>query len=227
MTSDALRSPDAPQGADRRPRWCLVPARDFATAKLRLGASLDAAARAGLCRELFVRALTAATASEAVDRVLVLTDAPAVAAVARSFGADVLFDEANAPDDDALDGAVPVPRLAAAVARGLTHAAAAGAASALVVMADLPRLTAADLTALAEAGRSVALALAPDRERFGTNAIALELARLRRTAFGGGPSYQRHVALAEASGVSWREVVRDGLAWDLDEACDLETFLRG
>jgi 2-phospho-L-lactate guanylyltransferase len=81
----------------------------------------------------------------------------------------------------------------------------------LVVHADLPELEVADVTALMSAGEQ-GIAVAPDRHRTGTNALAARDASRLVFQFGPG-SFLQHCA---AAGRLLRCVDRTGLANDVD-----------
>lgn len=85
----------------------------------------------------------------------------------------------------------------------------------LVIHADLPFLSGADVTTLLEAAGDQGMALAPDRRREGTNAIALADARPFRFAFGPG-SFRAHCVQGPCAAVE-----RPGLALDIDVPEDL------
>ncbi|APA90505.1 2-phospho-L-lactate guanylyltransferase (plasmid) [Paraburkholderia sprentiae WSM5005] len=86
----------------------------------------------------------------------------------------------------------------------------------LVVHGDLPFLTAKDVIALIEAAELQGSAIAPDRHRTGTNALAL-MSR-KDFAFAFGPdSFRRHM---EALGNNAAVIVSDGLGFDLDTPDD-------
>jgi 2-phospho-L-lactate guanylyltransferase len=185
----------------------LIPCRSFRTGKSRL-ATLGAG-RAELAQALFGRVLDAL--EPWVDGVVVATDGDDVAAAARERGAEALFD-----DTDALAGIVD---------RGLARLAAAGATGALVLMADLPAITAADVGRLRGALDEADLVLAPDRDRMGTNALAIRLPAPIGTCFGHPDSYHRH--LAAGRGLAICTLERDGLALDLDVPADLDDLIHG
>lgn len=89
----------------------------------------------------------------------------------------------------------------------------------LVIHADLPAVTVDDVEyLLAQAGSG--MALASDRHRKGTNAIALARPRPFRFAFG-ADSRERHV---EAARGELTIVERPGLALDVDTAEDLRVI---
>lgn len=89
-------------------------------------------------------------------------------------------------------------------------------ASVLVVFGDLPLLRADDVSALLAEAERAGVALAPDRDRLGTNALALAQGRAFRFAFGEG-SFARHCAQAPDAAI----VERQGLAHDVDTEEDL------
>lgn len=90
----------------------------------------------------------------------------------------------------------------------------------VVVLGDLPLLHAEDVCALLRAGETVGVALAPDRHRVGTNAIAALPAFAIAYAFG-PDSLKRHLQSAPAAKI----VERRGLALDVDTPADLEVAM--
>jgi 2-phospho-L-lactate guanylyltransferase len=179
--------------------WAVVPVKGFARGKSRLAPALADDARAGLARRLFEHVLDALAGG--VDGILVATDADEVAAAAR--GAAVRR------DGDAVG-------LAAVVDAALADVAARGATRALVLMADLPRVTAADVRAVLAGLDRAPVVVVPDRHRRHTNALALAPPTRIATAFGTGASFAAHRAAAGA-------IVLDNerIAWDVDEPGDL------
>lgn len=86
----------------------------------------------------------------------------------------------------------------------------------LIVHADLPVLTAADVEALLQAAEAAGAAIAPDRHDRGTNALALRAGAPLRPCFGPN-SLARHLEVAPGC-VAIR---REGLACDVDTPEDL------
>jgi 2-phospho-L-lactate/phosphoenolpyruvate guanylyltransferase len=181
--------------------WALIPVRSFSTGKSRLG--VLGAGRRDVARALFQHVHGVAAACPLLDGVLVATDDEAVGAIAR----DILLDDGRQP-------------LSAVVDRGLEALVALGAQAAVVVMADLPLLTPSDLARMIAALDDADVALAPDRDHLGTNALALRLPG-PPTCFGNPDSYLRHVAAARAAGLRLATIDRAGLAFDLDGPADL------
>ncbi len=82
----------------------------------------------------------------------------------------------------------------------------------LLLMADLPLLTAADLLALP----TDRVAVASDRRDEGVNAVAMPSPDALDVLLGGGPSLARYVAAVPDIAV----IRRPGLAFDLDDGQD-------
>jgi 2-phospho-L-lactate guanylyltransferase len=100
-----------------------------------------------------------------------------------------------------------------------------GASELVVLPADLPLLTSADVEALVLGGRQSGFALAPDVAGTGTNALYLPPAAGFRFQFGPG-SCQRHVAEAIRLGLRPGVVRARGLEFDVDAIDDLTRLER-
>jgi 2-phospho-L-lactate guanylyltransferase len=192
-------------------RTCvLVPMKPFGRAKSRLRGHLDDAARSDLARRMFESVLTAARNCDLVHATYVITTGTEVAKVARALGAEVLQDPEPA-----------LPGLGALLDWGIGHIHAQAATRALVLMADLPALEAADVCELCALLDDFDVVAAPDRHERSTNALALRLPYGAATAFGHPDSYAAHRAQAQALGLSVCELRRPRLAHDLDVAADM------
>lgn len=215
-----LRSPyDAgvrPTIALRRP-FALVPARGLEAAKARLGEALDAEERRALVERLLVRTMAAALDSAEMAGVVVVSPDDAVRRLATSAGA-IPVEQRDGGLNEALD-------LARATA------VAAGADALLVIPADLPAVSPAELSRVLKAARAAlamaagpaaprgVIALVTDRSGDGTNLLLLAPPGAIPFSFGPG-SRARHAELARAAGVAYVEL--DGpLALDLDTPDDL------
>ncbi|HSY04491.1 MAG TPA: 2-phospho-L-lactate guanylyltransferase [Steroidobacteraceae bacterium] len=188
--------------------WALVPVKTRAAAKSRLAAALDARARAALVTAMLAHVLGELRRCPELDGIAVMTP-----------GAERLPDEVLRLKDSAADFNESLcSAFAALAARGCSRVA--------VVAADLPRLEAAEVSALLVAAEKTRIALAPDRHGTGTNALALALPSRFRPRFGPG-SLRRHLAEAAALGVGAATVQLPGLAFDVDEPEDLALLQRG
>jgi len=184
--------------------WALVPAKGFDRGKSRLGPALSDGARAAFARSVFDHVLAALARSRVLGGILVATDSPHVADAALARGAPVRMDAPGSPT------------LAAVVDSGLADLAARGAAGALVLMADLPRLRSEDVRALVALldDHDAVIVRAEDGQH--TNALALAPPASLSTAFGRPDSFQAHVAAARAAGLRLTIVDNPRIAFDVD-----------
>jgi len=188
----------------------VVPVRALEGAKSRLGAVLDAEERRELVELMLRRTVEAACATVGVDLVAVVS-----------------------PDPDALAagleaGAEPIAQRSSGLNPGIAEARTVlgGRADRLLVLpADLPGITPADIATLLAAADAAAtdggpvVALAPDRHGRGTNALLLDPPDIIEASFG-GDSREAHAGLAAAAGA--RYVEAEGvLELDVDTPDDL------
>ncbi len=189
--------------------FALVPAKGFELAKSRLADALAPEARAELAARLLGHVLAELEATSRLDAVAVITGSDDVAAFASARGALVLRDPPGAR------------RLGPVIDHGLDALHARGATRALVVMADLPHLTAAAITRAIDAAHHDELLLVPDHEGSGTNVLHVPLPRRFPMRFAEARSGDLHRAAAAALGLALR-IHHDGaLALDLDSPADL------
>jgi 2-phospho-L-lactate/phosphoenolpyruvate guanylyltransferase len=187
----------------------IVPLNSRTQSKTRLADVLDAPGRAALSRWLARRVLDAL------------------------HKAHVAHIGVVSPDDEVLrwawqSGAQPVRQessgLNEALDLGRAWAMRRNANALMVVLGDLPLLTAADVLALAsqvaDAPAVPSVTIAPDRAGGGTNILLLRPPTAIDFAFG-EESLVRHSALAHAAGIEPRIVRLPGAAFDVDTPADL------
>ncbi|MEM7151414.1 MAG: 2-phospho-L-lactate guanylyltransferase [Myxococcota bacterium] len=186
--------------------WGLIPQKSFRHSKTRLEPVLADRARWGFAQALFENAVT--QLAGAVDGIVVCTDSVEVEAVAEGHRASTLRDPSEPAD------------LAAVVDAGLAHLATRGVTSALVLMPDLPRLTAPDVEELVEALAEHEAVLVRAHDHRHTNALGMSLPRRFATAFGHPTSFDQHLQAARR--VLSRVVVHDNprIAFDVDRPED-------
>jgi 2-phospho-L-lactate guanylyltransferase len=172
----------------KRVAWAVVPAKSLTTGKSRLRSVLDSDQRALFAKRLLEHMLETLGAS-GLDGVLVATDGEDVASIAAAHGAEVLRDPGDGSLADVVD-------------RALAHVASRGAALAVVVMADLPRIEARDVRELVLALEVHDLALVRDHVGRHTNALALAPPTAMPTCFGREDSFAAHLAGGRAGGGS-------------------------
>jgi 2-phospho-L-lactate/phosphoenolpyruvate guanylyltransferase len=188
------------------PVWAVVPAKSFARGKSRLAPVLAADERARFAGNLLAHSLGVLSAS-GLDGVLVATDGDDVAALAQAHGAEVLRDRGASTLAGVVDAA-----LAAVEARG--------ARSAVVLMADLPRLAVDDVRCIVEALASHDVALVRDHLGCHTNALALSPPTAFGTCFGRSDSFDAHLAAARAAGLDVVILECERVAFDVDAPDD-------
>lgn len=189
----------------------VVPHRGLRAAKTRLAPVLPPAERADLTRRLLQRVLDALVPLEVESDLLVISPDPELAPFVEPLGARLVVQRGMGLNDG-LDQA-------------RADAVRQGAETLVVLHGDLPLLEADDVHALIAPVRDApGVAIAPDRARKGTNALALRPPEAIPFRFGPG-SFEAHAAAARANGLPVTIVERPGLAFDLDTPADLDRLL--
>lgn len=187
----------------------LVPVNALSAAKSRLNAALSAAERRALVLWMAGRLLTALRDSGTVTTTLVVSPDIEALAWAAASGAATLYQSGSG--------------LNAGLELGRRWALDHGAETLLVLLGDLPTLTAQEIAAFVADARVVTqphVALAPDRHERGTNGLLLRPVDALPFAFGEG-SLARHRALARAAGIEPTLFHAPGMAFDVDTPHDL------
>lgn len=190
----------------KRRAWAVVPAKSFARGKSRLRPVLGDDERGRFAAALLDHVLVVAGAC-GLDGLLVATDGDDVAELARSRGAEVLRDSGGGS-------------LAAVVDRALAETVRLGAGEAVVLMADLPRIEAHDVTSLLAVLADHDLALVRDHLGRHTNALAMAPPAAITTSFGRDDSFAAHCASARAAGLRVAVIENERMAFDVDAPAD-------
>lgn len=186
----------------------VVPVKPLRRGKSRLAGVLSVQERTLLNRYLFTRTLEVLKAVPAIEQVLVVSRDSAALALAREQGAHTLQEQSDSQLNLALKRAVMLLR-------------ASAVSTLLVIPADLPLLTAEDITALLEAlPKPRGVALAPNAAGNGTNGLAVSPPGALEFAYGPN-SFSRHLEFAQRANLPVAVVRREGLARDLDWPHDL------
>ncbi|MGO8855081.1 MAG: 2-phospho-L-lactate guanylyltransferase [Steroidobacteraceae bacterium] len=202
MLGDLTRRLDQRRGA-----CALIAIKARARCKTRLSESLAPSARLQLVRSMLAAVLSAAAGAQTVRQVIVVS-----------------------PERDAVPAEIPVLADSGESLNGaLTQAHRVlrefGCREVVILPADLPHITAAEIDALVHAGRSGGFAIAPDAAGVGTNALCLVSAHPFRFQFGSG-SQRLHLQEAEHAGLKAQVVRLPGLAFDVDSPADLNQLDR-
>ena len=191
--------------------WALVPVKARAECKSRLAGRLGDEARLALVRCMLEQVLGALGTAPSIGRVVVVS-----------------------PERDTVPPEIPLfgdagHGLNEALQEGERALAERGASELVILPADLPLVSAADIEAVVRSGRRSGFAIATDVAGTGTNALYLRPATGFRFRFGPG-SRQRHVAEALRLGLRPALVRTRGLQFDVDSLDDLarlETLAKG
>jgi 2-phospho-L-lactate guanylyltransferase len=186
--------------------WAVVPIKRRAMCKRRLAGELQRRERLQLVRRMLANVVDAVLRSKRVAALAFVSEErdtiPAGIPVLADGGAGL---------DCALDAARQALR-------------ARGAGELVVLPADLPFVTGAEIDLLVDSGRRAGCAVASDRAGAGTNGLWLPAAAPFRFQFGAG-SRLRHVAEARRLGLAPAIVSAPGLAFDVDGSADLAELL--
>jgi 2-phospho-L-lactate/phosphoenolpyruvate guanylyltransferase len=187
----------------RRDSCALIAIKERSRCKTRLAEVLSPAARIDLARVMLSSVLHAAQNAPTVHSVLVIS-----------------------PERDILPADIPVladtgESLNSALMQAHRVVREFGCHEIVVLPADLPEITPADIDALVHAGRTGGFAIAPDAAGVGTNALCLTSPAQFQFQF--GPDSQNlHLREAQRLGLKPRVVRLPGLELDVDSPADLE-----
>jgi 2-phospho-L-lactate/phosphoenolpyruvate guanylyltransferase len=186
----------------------VLPVKSFSHAKQRLGDALGGSEREQLAAAMVGDVLSALSAVDEIDDVVVVTAEPLAVRAAERAGVAVIDDPDEAGQSAAAD-------------RGIDAALVRGADRALLVPGDCPALDPQELTQLL--GRAVDppyVVIVPDRHGSGTNALLLSPPGVVASSFGAG-SFARHAARARAVGATVKVCELPSLGLDVDTPDDL------
>jgi 2-phospho-L-lactate guanylyltransferase len=191
----------------QRGACALIAIKERSRCKTRLSGALGTSARLDLVRSMLAAVLSAARGAHSVRHIIVVSPAR------DSVPADV---PVLADSGESLNGALTQ---AHRVLREF------GCREVVILPADLPTITAADIDALVRAGRQGGFAIASDAAGMGTNALCLVSAHPFRFQF--GPDSRRlHLEEAERAGLGAHVVQLPGLEFDVDSPTDLDRLDR-
>ncbi|HLJ06437.1 MAG TPA: 2-phospho-L-lactate guanylyltransferase [Acetobacteraceae bacterium] len=192
--------------------WAAVPVKEFIGAKQRLASLLTPAQRQRLAAAMLEDVL-AALADAPLAGILVNTVDPVATELALRYGARVVTAGAR----DGHTGAVM------AMARVLDQEGRAGM---LTVPGDIPRVTAAEISAIVAARLPApSITIVPAHDERGSNAVLCSPPMVMPLRFG-DDSFLPHLASARALGIEPTIVKLPGVGLDIDQPEDLLAFRR-
>jgi 2-phospho-L-lactate guanylyltransferase len=198
--------------SEHRGLWAVVPVNLFARTKRRLMPLLSRDECEALARAMLEDVLFALTHTPSLAGVMVITGDAGAAALARAARASVIPDAENSGTT-------------AAVTKAAQHLAGLGRAGMLVVPADVPLITPADIeTIVAAHGAAPSITLVPAAIDGGTNALACSPPDAVPFSFG-EDSLRRHREAAWARGIQPEILQLERVGHDIDRPADLATLM--
>jgi 2-phospho-L-lactate/phosphoenolpyruvate guanylyltransferase len=193
----------------------LVPIKNTSSAKQRLASVLDQPARTKLAQAMLWDVLTVLhkwqVQSEHAGRVAIVTSDPFAIEVADEYKFEIIRDPENPGETGAIEMATQV-----CVDRG--------AASTLVIPADIPLIEPWELDEIVKHAPKEGSLLVPAGDGRGTNAALRRPANLFPLRFG-NDSFKPHYAAAQATGKPCVALNLPGIAVDVDNPEDLQQLI--
>lgn len=189
----------------------LVPVKDLKNAKQRLAPVLEQAARTALAQAMLQDVAEALATWNNRPEVALVTRDPFALALASRCDFEVIADHANSSETDAIAMATYVCEM-----RGIT--------TTLVIPADIPLITAAELQTIYDAAPEEGSVLVPAGDGRGTNAALRRPAGLFPLRFG-NDSFKPHLAAAQATGRPCIVLPLSGIGVDVDNPADLKQLI--
>ncbi|SEI53880.1 2-phospho-L-lactate guanylyltransferase [Pseudomonas sp. NFACC07-1] len=198
--------------------WAVVPVKDFRAAKSRLKNVLSATDRTRLARAMAADVIAALKQSGTTEHLCILSDSADTRGFAAALGS-TWFEEKSV---------ATLPGLNAGIAGMARLAASDGATALLVIHADMPLLTAADIRHVVSAWQSLEgdqrVVMVRSRDG-GTNILLAE--RPHAFAYRYGPdSHGRHVQECARRHCTAATVELSASAFDIDTPDDLYSLAR-
>jgi 2-phospho-L-lactate guanylyltransferase len=185
----------------------ILPVKNLANAKQRLAAALEQPARTELAQTMLADVVEA-LAAYAGDGVSLVTSDPFAIELAGQHGFEIIPDESNVSETDAIEMASRVCE-------------ARGVESTLVIPGDIPLIDTEDIRAIYDAcPDSGGAVLVPSKDKRGTNAVLRRPALLFPLRFG-NDSFMPHLAAAIGTDKSCVVLSLPGIALDIDTPEDL------
>ncbi len=203
--------------------FAILPVKSPQNAKQRLTGFLAVEQREALARLLYRQTLAALCQAEGIDRIVVATSDPEIAAHARRSGALVFEENEQVSHSVSADAAC-------------LRAMEMGASTVLLVPIDVPTVTSADFSRLAACVRP-GLVVVPSSDGTGTNALVRTPPNCIESCFGPG-SFRKHLDQARSKGLRTDVLRLRGLMFDIDtpedvaelitsgHECEVSSFLR-
>lgn len=195
--------------------WAIIPIKPLSKAKSRLAPALEPEARRQLAEAMMRHVIAVVRRAPQVKGVLVISRDPTALAAARLLGAQTVTEGDHG-------------ELNTALLRATRVVMERGAASVLILPADLPLITTDDIAEIVRLGddlnHSRSVVIAPDQSEDGTNALLIRPPGLIHYGYGIG-SFERHMELARAMGADVQVYRSPRLALDIDVPADYARYM--
>jgi 2-phospho-L-lactate guanylyltransferase len=193
--------------------WAVVPVKELAGAKQRLSSCLSPEERCALATIMLEDVLDALSAVPQLAGILVVTVDPVATSLAGRYGARTVTEAAR----EGQTGAVTA---------GTRLLVREGQAGMMTMPGDIPRVSAAEITATLAAHRPApAFTIVPAHDDLGSNMILCSPPDVVPLRFG-DDSFYPHLDAARDRGIVPLIVRQPGIGMDIDHPVDLITFLR-
>lgn len=189
--------------------WAIVPVKPLRRGKSRLSEILSDDERSRLNHYLFTHTIEILLQVDAISEILVVSRDSDVLTVARENGVRTVTENGT-------------PELNNALRRASLFSNVFSTEGVLIVPADLPMLTAEDVSDfIAQRREPPVMVISPDRRRLGTNMLLIDPADLISFSFG-TDSFDRHCDLARQKGAEVVVFENPRISLDLDVPEDYE-----
>ena len=185
----------------------LIPVKNLSTAKQRLAAILDQAARTELARAMLLDVLDTLGSWRERPAVGIVTSDPFAMDLARHFDFELISDPASRSETEAIEMATKICE-----SRAIE--------TTLVIPGDIPLLERWELAKILEAAPDQGSVLVPAADGRGTNAALRRPAGLFPLRFG-NDSFKPHLAAAKATGKPCTVISLPSIGLDIDNPSDL------
>jgi len=190
--------------------FVIIPVKRLDNAKSRLSSILTDDERKHFCLKMLEDVLETVNSTKHPHETVVISKDPTVSKIAKNFEAAYLKERKTG--------------LNKAVSEAVDWCVEMGAASVLVLPADIPSVMPTELERIFTLGEKASMVISSSRNGKGTNALLLTPPNVSPT-FYGPHSFQRHIKEAKKLKISCRRYRSPGLALDIDTIEDLTYFV--
>ena len=190
--------------------FVIIPVKGLDNAKSRLSSLLTDDERKQFCLKMLEDVLRTVKSTKYPHETVVVSKDPMMSKIAKNFDAGYLKERKRG--------------LNKTVSEAIDWCVERGAASVLVLPADIPLVEPTDLNIMFILGEKASIVVSPSKDGKGTNALLLTPPNVSPT-FYGPHSFQRHIKEASKLKISFRRYRSPRIALDIDTVEDLTYFI--